>query len=69
MTAQLSPIDVPCVCVADGIVHIDRVVSSDADLVALVAEAADPVDVVCAFCRSARGPSRTRGQAFDVAVV
>ena len=46
MTAQLWPVDAPCVRVADGSVHIDRLVSGDANLVALVTEAADPVDIV-----------------------
>ena len=69
MTAQLSAVDAPCVCVADGAVHIDRVVSGDADLVALVTEAADPVDIVLrllAVGAKAFAYSRT---GTDVAVV
>jgi hypothetical protein len=69
MTAQLSPVDAPCVCVADGIVHIDRVVSSDADLVALVTEAADPVDTVMrVLVVGARAFAYSR-TGIDVAVV
>jgi len=69
MTAQLSPVDAPCVCIADGIVHIDRVVSSDADLVALVTEAADPVDTVLrVLVVGARAFAYSR-TGIDVAVV
>jgi hypothetical protein len=57
------------VCLADGIVHIDRVVSGDADLVALVTEAADPVDIVLrVLAVGAKAFAFTRTGA-DVAVV
>jgi hypothetical protein len=46
MTAQLSPIDAPHVWAADGAVHIHQVVSDDADLVALIIDAPDPVETL-----------------------